>query len=138
MTDVEDVDLSQGLVKVRHGKTGERYVVIGAKVRKLLIIYLQGRTSGALFLSKYKKRLTISGMTSLMDRLRAKTGIPHLTCHTFRRTFATNSLRQGMDITILAKLMGHADLQMLRNHYLDINNEDLIDANNKYSIADNL
>lgn len=137
-TDIEDINFTQGLVKVRFGKSGERYVVVGVKLRKQLFIYLNGRKNGPLFLSQYKKRLTISGITSLMDRLREKTGIPYLTCHAFRRTFATLSLRKGMDINILARLMGHVDLQMLKNHYLDLSQQDLVDSNQKFSIVDNL
>ena len=51
---------------------------------------------------------------------------------------ATFSLRKGMDINILARLLGHKDLQILKNHYLDLGNEDLIDASEKYSIIDDL
>jgi integrase/recombinase XerD len=43
--------------------------------------------------------------------------------HAFRRAFALNMLRNGVDIFVLQRLMGHADLQVLRR-YLAQNDQD--------------
>lgn len=56
--------------------------------------------------------------------------------HDFRRGFALNYLRNGGDIYTLQKLMGHADLQVLRR-YLAQTDEDLLIAHQNFSPVDN-
>lgn len=135
--DITDIDLIEGTVKVRHGKTGERIIVIGLRVRKLLILYLKDRMNGPLFITHSKQRFTTHSIVSVMRMLRKRTGIKHCTAHCFRRTFALNCLRQGMSEHVIAKLMGHKNTNMLRQ-YLDIQLDDLKFAHSKTSPADNL
>ena len=59
-----------------------------------------------LTLKRRGQRLTPSGLFHLMGRLRERTKIAHLQAHTFRRTFALWSLRAGMSIYHLQRLMG--------------------------------
>ena len=75
---------------------------------------------------------------SLMVRRKAKIAkIDKPGLHDFRRAFALNFLRDGADIYTLQKLMGHADLQILRR-YLAQTDEDLRKAHHKHSPVDNL
>jgi len=71
-----------------------------------------------------EERLTYDGLRLLLER-RAKrarlSNKPKL--HGFRCAFALNMLRSGLDIFVLQRLMGHADLQVLRR-YLAQNDED--------------
>ncbi len=136
--DVSDVDLSNGLVHVKNGKNGERFVSIGIKVRKAILLYLDGRIDGPLLLTNSKKRYSISGMTKIMKNLRKRSGILHFSCHAMRRTFVTKCLRNSMPIDIVARLSGHSDYQTLKNHYIDTNTDDLIEAQAKYGLIDNL
>ena len=46
------------------------------------------------------------GAGDLLKRLGTRANVPHCHPHTFRRTFALWSLRAGMDIFSLQKLMG--------------------------------
>jgi site-specific recombinase XerD len=48
----------------------------------------------------------------------------HVTTHSLRRTFATLSLRTGMDVLQLQALMGHSSLETTR-HYVRLLDEDL-------------
>jgi len=54
-----------------------------------------------------------------------------------RRTFATLSLRAGMDVFQLQALMGHSSLEMTRR-YVSLLDEDLIQAHKKHGPIDNL
>lgn len=45
------------------------------------------------------------------------------TCHMFRRTFALESLRSGMNVFILQRLMGHKDLQVLLRYLALVEND---------------
>ncbi len=81
--------------------------------------------------------MTVWGMTQMMARLRDRSGVKSCSCHTFRRTFALSCLRNGMNIYVLARLMGHADISVLRQ-YLALVEDDLEQAHAKYGVVDNL
>lgn len=135
--DIEDIDLKTGLVHVRHGKTAERYVAVGVNVRKLLILYLNSKKTGPMLVNSKSERLTVSGIMQLMKRLRTRSGVKKLTAHTLRRTYATNSLRQGVSIHVLAKQMGHSTIQML-SKYLALDTSDLLNMQKQFGVVDNL
>lgn len=125
---IEDMDLNTGTVLIRHGKGGKsRMVFIGRKTRRALRSYLRLRpslSSHSLFVSKNGDGITYNGLRLLLDRrvkLAKLETKPSL--HDFRRAFALNMLRNGVDIFALQRLMGHADLQVLRR-YLAQNDED--------------
>lgn len=125
--DLKDIDLNTGTVTIRFGKGGKtRTVFIGRKTRKAIRGYLRKRKDHfpALFVSIHEERLTYDGLNQLLER-RAKTAgfDKKPTLHSFRRAFALNMLRSGVDIFALQRLMGHADLQVLRR-YLTQNDQD--------------
>jgi integrase/recombinase XerC len=75
----------------------------------------------ALFLNRYRgRRLSARAVDQLLDELAAEAdmvddnGTPDASPHTLRHTFATNPLRQGVDIVVVAELMGHARLDTTR------------------------
>ena len=136
----KEIDLNTGAVMIRYGKGGKtRMVFIGRKTRRAMRAYLRMRNdqSPAAFISKYEERLTYDGLRQLLERRakRAKlSSKPKL--HSFRRAFALNMLRSGVDIFVLQRLMGHADLQVLRR-YLAQNDEDNQLAHMRGSPVDN-
>lgn len=141
--DVQDIDLKTGAVTIRLGKGQKgRTTYIGAKARKQLMRYLllRGKPQGGepLFLSELtKKRLTVYGLTLVMRRLKQRSGVPEVTSHAFRRTFALEFLRGGGNIYVLAKLMGHASIDVLKR-YLAITQDDLKGQHDRYAPGDNM
>ena len=141
---VGDVD-AVGAVSVRAGKGQKgRLTYIGARTRKALRRYFVFERDGEpeptepLFTSRNTgKRLTYFGVRQICRRLQERTGIEHCAAHTFRRTMAINSLRNGMNIYVLAKMMGHADIHVLKQ-YLDIVQDDVKDAARAAGVVDNL
>ena len=67
-----------------------------------------------------------------MIRLGRKSGI-RITPHMFRRTFATMSVRQGMDMISLQRLMGHANISMT-GRYVNLLDEDLVAAHSEHGL----
>lgn len=141
---VADVDLSTGSVTVHQGKgQKDRITYIGAKTRKQLKRYLIERgnpaLTEALFVAERgeHERLSYFGVSQLMKRLRKASGVTNLNAHTLRRTFAINCLRNGMDIFVLAKLMGHADLTVLKQ-YLALVKDDLQKSHSEHGVVDNM
>ena len=124
---IKEIDLNTGAVMIKCGKGGKtRMVFIGRKTRRAMRAYLRLRhdQSPAVFVSKEEERLTYDGLRQLLER-RAKRAklVNKPKLHGFRRAFALNMLRSGVDIFILQRLMGHADLQVLRR-YLAQNDQD--------------
>jgi site-specific recombinase XerD len=140
---VEDIDMTAGTINVRLGKGQKgRVTYIGATTRKQLHRYWLKRAdlspkSPAFTSALTGERLTLSGLTQLMERLRLRSGVANCTCHTFRRTFALNCLRNGMNVYVLARLMGHADITILRQ-YLPLVESDLHDAHSRFGTVDNM
>lgn len=54
-----------------------------------------------------------------LDRLIKKTGInKNVTLHTLRHTFGSTLLRRGVNIEVVSKLMGHANISITYNKYI--------------------
>jgi site-specific recombinase XerD len=141
---IEDMDMDTGAVSVRQGKgRKDRTVHIGARTRKQVKRYLIERGSpradhAPLFASQREgTRLTYSGLAQILRRTRQTANVPDATAHAFRRTFAITCLRNGMNIYVLARLMGHADIQVLRK-YLPLVEQDLQDAHQKHGPVDRM
>jgi len=134
-----DVDMQNGLVKVRQGKgRKDRSAVIGATTRRAILAYrrtLQDR-EGLMFQTQTGTRFTGSGLLTIFRRLTKRTGI-HVTPHALRRTFVILSLRNGMDVLHLEAMLGHANLEMVQ-HYAQMVDDDLLQAHKQHSPVDNL
>lgn len=140
--DIGDVDIAGGAVTVRRGKGGKsRVTFLGARARKALLAYLRHRPgAGAgdpLWASEQGARLTYSGLRLLVQRRARLAGVPGPPLHAFRRAFALGALRGGVDLVSLQRLLGHADLSVIRR-YLAQSEEDLKAAHAKGSPVDRL
>ena len=78
--------------------------------------------------------LTGYGVRMTLRRIGDRMGI-RLTAHMLRRTFATYSLRSGMNVFHLQGLLGHSTLEMVRR-YAQIIEEDLIEAHREFGPVD--
>ncbi len=136
--DREDVDEIDGSVNVRNGKGGKpRLTIIGKRTRKALRAFLRSRSDeeDALFVTDDLERMSYRGLDNMLRRRAELAKVPKPTLHSFRRAFALNSLRNGMDVFSLQRLMGHADLQVMRR-YLAQTDDDLRTAHAKASPVD--
>jgi site-specific recombinase XerD len=86
--------------------------------------------------SDEKERLECGGLRGVLGRRAKQAGVYEPSLHSFRRAFAINMLRAGADIFSLQKLMGHADLQVLRR-YLAQTTDDRAQAHRIGSPMDN-
>ena len=138
-----DVQMRTGSVLIRHGKGNKfRTVFLGGKARRALSSYLRHRQSldsgDPLFVTVADDRLQYEGLRDIVRRRAEKAGIdPAPTLHSFRRAFALLSLRNGVDIYSLQRLMGHADLSVLRR-YLAQTEDDLRQAHERTGPVDRL
>ncbi len=118
---VTDIDGVRGRILV-HGKgRKDRIVFLGKAARGALADYLAIRREHlrnvgsseepAVFLNQLGRRLTQRGVSTIVQRRVAETGIiKHTSPHTFRHSFATHVLDNGADIRVVQELLGHASL----------------------------
>ena len=137
---IPDLNILSGEILLRKSKNGKsRIVYIGNRTRKAVRLYLKERTdsNNALWIKQGGDRLQYFGLREILLRMSKKAHIsPPLTLHSFRRAFAINMLRAGVDVFSLQKLMGHANLQVLRR-YLAQTTDDIAQAHRLGSPVDN-
>jgi site-specific recombinase XerD len=116
--DSDDVNLGDGLLRVRGKGRKERMVLIGRPARRALKAYLrQGRprlTAGAeaaLFLNRDGGRLSARGVQGLVRKYALAAGLDQrIFPHLLRHTFATHMLEGGADLRVLQELLGHSNI----------------------------
>ncbi|TRM87274.1 recombinase XerD [Sulfolobus sp. C3] len=123
---VGDIDVKTNMIRVRNTKNGEeRVVFFTEETSKLLKKYIKGKKSEDKLFD-----LTYDAVYRKLKRLGKKIGID-LRPHILRHTFATLSLKRGMNVLTLQKILGHKDikttqiythllLEDLRNEYLKV------------------
>jgi integrase/recombinase XerC len=132
--DVEDLPLSarKGKVLVRAGKgeDSREIPLLDPTARHALADWKKDRTSWpgadtpALFLNRRGGRLSARAVDQLIDELAHdadlvdEAGRPFASAHTLRHTFGTNLLRSGVDVVVVAQLMGHRRLDTTRLYTL--------------------
>lgn len=136
----KDIDLRNGKIIIRKGKGSKfRIVFISDKTQQVIKHYLKKRAdfSQYLWVTQSGSQLQYSGLRQIMRRRAIDAGIEPPSLHSFRRYFALQMLRSGVDIFSLQKLMGHSDIQILRR-YLQQTEEDIRSAHELGGPVNNL
>jgi site-specific recombinase XerD len=137
---LEDINTSNGNIRVMGKGNKERMVRIGKVAQKSLWRYLMHRPDNGcqeLWLSEEGKRLSCTGVQSMIQSLKKRAGISGVgSVHRFRHTFALNFLRVDKNVFNLQYLLGHSDLDMVRRYTATMGMEDALRAHEKASPAD--
>ncbi len=111
--DVKDVDFIGDTVRVTGKGSKERIVPVGGPAVAAIQRYRQEAviTSGPLFLSKRRTRITQQAVDQLLKKYLKHSGIPFaISPHKLRHSFATHLLDAGADLRSVQTLLGHASL----------------------------
>ncbi len=118
--DLDDLELSRRLVRVRGKGRKERIVPFGHKAAQALAAYLPERArwrrgasdrAAPLFVNQRGGRLTDRSVRRILDAAVDRTAsLHHLHPHSLRHAFATHLLEAGMDLRSIQELLGHASL----------------------------
>jgi integrase/recombinase XerD len=134
-----DINLMNGSIIIQQGKGNkQRIVFLGKKSRKALRAYIKRRqdNNAYLWITDDVEKLEYPGLRKIIIRRAKLAGINPPSIHSFRRAFAINMLRAGVDVFSLQKLMGHADLKVMRR-YLAQTTDDIAQAHRIGSPVDN-
>ncbi len=96
-----------------HGKgSAQRVVYLSPQALSALKTWLVVRPEShdpAVFLNRFGKRLTVTGIQDRLARYCREAGL-WLTCHQFRHTFGRQMVEARMPVTTIQKLLGHRQL----------------------------
>jgi integrase/recombinase XerD len=118
--DVADLDAGSGALVIRRGKGGVArtvYLEGGGLEAMARWLALRGNAPGPLFGEVRKggrvvvRRLTDQFVRHTVERLATKASIAPVSPHDFRRTCITDLLERGVDVLVVQRLVGHADLR---------------------------
>lgn len=135
---VEDIDFNTASFIVKRKGGDQQEIFMPIQVENAIMTYLCDmtpeemeeisdknelkikRTSGPLFLNRSGKRLGISGIEKMLKNYCMIAGITHpdkTRPHALRRTFACRLLEDGIDIKMVAELMGHKNIEVTHRYY---------------------
>lgn len=138
---IKDYTQQQGRLLVRDGKWGkDRVLFLGQAGRRALWRYLTSRhdtkANDYLFPTKTGRRLDRNNLRGTLQAIGDRAGVPNVTVHRFRHTFAINFLRNGGSVLELQEMLGHEKLDTVRI-YAKLAETDLAAAQRRSSVADN-
>lgn len=110
-SDISDVNIESGTLRVRRGKGNkDRVGLFGRKAARALKAYLGGRSRGPLFRSPLGGRIRTRTIWQIVKKAARRAGLSNVHPHTLRHTFATVLLNRGLDIRYVQELLGHVSL----------------------------
>ena len=114
--DVADVDLERQEIVIRHGKGDRaRRIPVPDAVWTVLLAFLaeRKRRSGALIRTEVKQtRFSSKDVCEVVHAAALAAGLTQaITAKTLRHSFATHLMDRGVDLSVIASLMGHRSAQ---------------------------
>ncbi len=116
--DVDDVNLTQGVIKCSNAKKS-RIIPLYPAALKALSVYLrdirrdmvESPNERALFVNISGVRMSRQGFWKILKHYQTMAHIEkEITPHTLRHSFAVHLLENGADLSSLQELMGHSDI----------------------------
>ncbi|MFJ7745102.1 tyrosine-type recombinase/integrase [Peribacillus sp. NPDC097295] len=130
---VEDVNLEDNLIYIRHGKGNkDRFVPINSKLKELLVDYNENWrvVSDNFFATRISGALSPTRVAKVFSDTRKSLGWKkQVTAHILRHSFASKLVKNDVHLVKISKLLGHSSLKTT-SIYVHSNMDDLKDAVN--------
>lgn len=130
---ISDVEIERQRLRVIGKGNKERHLPFPARLGEAMGRYLRyerpndSKTNRFFVVLQGKRKgepMTREGLRRLFRYRREVTGIKDARPHVFRHSFGTNMARQGVDLPVLQKMMGHANFKMTLR-YINLAMEDV-------------
>jgi integrase/recombinase XerD len=116
--DTSRVNVREGYLTVVGKGSKERAVPIGRRAAHALRCYLTearpvldpGRNASTLFVGRGGRKMTRQAFWKRLKNHALKAGVPDVSPHVLRHSFATHLLEGGADLRSVQMMLGHADL----------------------------
>ena len=106
----DDIDRTAGEFRLRDGKTGARMVPLTPTAETVLAGIARVQGNPWVIVGK-KPNTHLSTITADWYRLRAHAGLDDVRIHDLRHSYASRALAAGESLSMIGKLLGHADIQ---------------------------
>ena len=121
---VKDLDLDSLLLTIRQGKGNkDRITTISEKLKPCLESLIKNKLStDFVFTTTSSNKYSIRTIQKIFQTALANSKInKKATCHSLRHSFATNLIKNGVDISVIKSLMGHKSIKttMIYLHLAD-------------------
>jgi integrase len=108
----QKVDLQHEIILIK-GKGGKQRTV--PILRQLKPYLKKNHAKGVLFVNKATGQ-AYDNMDWALERISASVGIPRLTMHVFRHTFAVHAIMSGVSLRTLQLVMGHSSIKVTEKY----------------------
>ncbi len=143
---IKPEDIYEDYVIIRGKNHKQRFVPISPHLKKAMMRYDRCKENyfayknmeDYYFLSYTGKMLTNSGLEHMVHRRGKGVEGVRVSPHTFRHTFAQLSLKNGIDLYSLQKMLGHEDIKITQVYLRSMDNADIIKLSKKNSVLANL
>ena len=106
----DDIDRTAGEFRLRDGKTGTRMVPLTPTAETVLAGIRRVPHNPWVIVGK-QPGAHLSTITAEWYRLRARAGLDDVRIHDLRHSYASRALAAGESLSMIGKLLGHADIQ---------------------------
>jgi integrase/recombinase XerD len=130
--ELANIDLIGGSMIVKGKGSKTRTVFFGSQTRKQLRRYQRYATNKKYLFSTHSgEKMKYVTIRQILVRLSRKANIKEVSLHDFRRGYAAELLKRGVDLLSLSRLLGHSDLSLLKRYV----NQSTDDLHEKYQSA---
>jgi len=148
--EMADIDLQEGVLRVRGKGRKERLTPIGSQAIKAIQRYFELRAidnksqagnTGRVFLNKHGESLSTRSVRRKLDKYLVQAGLdPGISPHTLRHSFATHLLNNGADLRSVQELLGHQSLSttQIYTHLTTSRMKEVYDAAHPRANADTI
>lgn len=132
---VQDIDFKRKSIKVVEKGNIEKEVFIPENIFQYINKWMEDRENilngidiEALFISSQKRRITTNAVRNMLSKYTYNIS-KHITPHKLRSTTATTLLKKTNNIYLVAKVLGHKNIQNTKR-YADLPDSEVIEAAN--------
>ncbi len=113
-------------IKINEQKTGKlQTIYINKNIENAVNLYISNTdiNSNYIFKGKKDKAITRIQVNRILNKVCQNTGIPHISCHSLRKTFGYQAWKMGIQPAILMNIYNHSSFEITKR-YLCISQDD--------------